>query len=215
MAEGVQNIVESSNVREDIPAEHFIEQVTRVVTVAVGIEPAHHRAVGDRFGVTAALRQAAQQAQGDVRAAGEAEGLDADGVGADAGGNAGGKHPDVDLVSLVVVGGVDKGVHDGVVGGGCGRAGEEVHALEGVDGSPEAAGAGVGLDGGYVERLEGDWGEVGARRGEGSVDVVEAAGRGEVADERAVGGESGYGGFGSECRVRVAGDYGGYIGCGC
>lgn len=187
----MQNIVESGNVREDIPAEHFIEQVTCIVTVTVGIEAPHDRAVGERSGVTATLRQAAQQAQGDVRTAGEAEGLEADGVGAGVGRNAGGKHPDVDLVSLVVVGGVDEGVHDGVIGGGGGRAAEEVHALEGVDGGTEAACAGVGLNGDYVERLEGVWGEVGARRGEGAVDVVEAAGRDELADERAVGGERG------------------------
>jgi hypothetical protein len=191
----MQNIVESGNVREDIPAEHFIEQVTRIVTVAVGIKASHNRAVGGRFGVTATLRQAAQQAQGDVRAAGEAERLEADGVGASIGSNAGGKHPDVDLVSLVVIGGVDEGVHDGVIGGSGGRAGEEVHALEGVDGGTEAAGAGVGLNGGYVEWLEGVWGEVGASRSEGGVDVVEAAGRDELADERAVGGNRGGGEF--------------------
>jgi len=90
-----------------------------------------------------------------------------------------------------VVGGVDEGVHDGVVGWGGGRTAEEVHALEGVDGGTEAAGAGVGLDAGHVERLEGAWGEAGARGGEGGVDVVETAGGEEVADERAVGRERG------------------------
>jgi len=86
----VQNIVESGNVREDIPAEHFIEQATCIVTVAAGIEPPHDRAVGDGLGVTPTLRQGAQQAQRDMRAAGEAEGLEADCVGAGVGRNAGG-----------------------------------------------------------------------------------------------------------------------------
>lgn len=192
----MQDIVESGNAREDTPPEHFIEQVACVVTSAVGVEAPHDGAVGERFGATAAVGQGAQQAQRHVGAAGEAEGLEADGVGAGVGRNAGGEHPDVDLVSLVVVGGVDERVHDGVVGGGGGRAAEEVHALERVDGGAEAAGAGVGLDGGHVERLEGGGSEAGARRGEGGIDVVEAAGGGEVADERAIGGERGGCGLG-------------------
>lgn len=172
--------------------EHLIEQLARVVGVAVRIEAADDGAVGDR----SAVWQGSKEAESDVWAGGEAERPEADGVCVEVGGNAGGKHPDIHLVGLVVVGGVDEGVHDGVVGGGGGWAGEEVHALEGIHGVAEAAGACVGANGGDVERVDGGGGEARARGGDGGVDGIDAAGGGQRADKGTVGGNSGGGGGG-------------------